>query len=88
MTLFLLCSEVFASAGEHSVSGSVTGIFSFVLFLMILTLALEEKIHAKKSIIVGVFAIVSLLLATYFQILPGDTLENSFHEKITIPIKM
>ena len=86
MTLFLLCSEVFASAGEHSVSGSVTGIFSFVLFLMILTLALEEKIHAKKSIIVGVFAIVSLLLATYFQILPGDTLENSFHEKITIPI--
>lgn len=86
MTLFLMTRDVFASSGAHSVSGAVTGIFSFVLFLMILALALEEKIHAKKSIIVGVFAIVSLLLATYFQILPGDTLENSFHEKIKIPI--
>ena len=55
MTLFLLFRDAFASSGAHSVSGGVTGIFSFVLFLMILTLALEEKIHAKKSIIVGVY---------------------------------
>ena len=86
MCLIILAANAFASNGEHSVPTSVTVIFSIVLFCMILTLALEEKIHAKKSIIVGVFAMFSLLLATYFQILPSDTLENNFHEKIKIPI--
>lgn len=86
MAFFLYTPEAFASTAGHSVSNAVTVVFSFVLLIMILALALEEKIHAKKSIIVGVFAIISLLMATYFQILPGDTLENTFHEKIKIPI--
>ena len=42
---------------------SVTLLFSALLVGLILCLAFEEKIHAKKSVIAGVFAIVGLLLA-------------------------
>ena len=86
MSLLLYTQFAWASTGEHHVSSAVTGVFGLVLFLMILALALEEKIHAKKSIIVGVFAIISLLLATHYQILPKDTLINTFEEQITIPV--
>ena len=41
----------------HHVPTHVTAIFTVMLVAMILCLALEEKIHAKKSVIVGVFAI-------------------------------
>jgi Na+/H+ antiporter NhaD/arsenite permease-like protein len=83
----LLCSNLaWASESAHHVPGYVTSIFGVILFMMILALALEEKIHAKKSIIVGVFAMFSLLMATYFQLLPNDTLENEFHEQVKIPI--
>ena len=85
---YLLYSQIALASSEagHHVSSTVTGLFGFLLVLMILALALEEKIHAKKSIIVGVFAVFSLLLATYFDILPQDTLQNSFNETITIPV--
>ena len=45
------------------VPGHVTAIFAAVLVAMIVCLALEEKIHAKKSVIVGVFAAAALFLA-------------------------
>ncbi len=61
---------VLAEAAEpHHVSGWVTGFFSFVLLAMIVTLALEEKIHAKKSIIVGFFAGFCLLAGTLLDLL-------------------
>jgi len=41
----------------------VTLTFSALLVGLILCLALEEKIHAKKSIIAGVFAVICLFLA-------------------------
>ncbi len=50
---------------EHAVPLGVTALFAALLCALILCLALEEKLHAKKSIIVGCFAVVSLLLATY-----------------------
>ena len=37
---------------------------------MIVCLALEEKLHAKKSVIAGLFAVVCLFLGSVFQILP------------------
>ena len=40
-----------ASGGEHHVSTGVTLLFSALLVGLILSLALEEKIHAKKSLI-------------------------------------
>jgi len=54
------------------VPASVTYLFLGLLACMILCLAMEEKIHAKKSVIVGVFAILALFLGTWFGLLPFD----------------
>ena len=42
----------------------VTLLFAGILVAMILCLALEEKLHAKKSVIVGAFAMISLAKCT------------------------
>ncbi len=72
-----------ASAGSGAApAGYVTYVFLAVLVGMIAALALEEKIHAKKSMITGFFAVVALLLGAMFDILPkGDalTLPGSKH---------
>ena len=47
-----------------------TVLFAGLLVSMILCLALEEKLHAKKSVIVGAFAVLSLFLAGMFGLLP------------------
>ncbi len=66
----------------------ITLLFTGFLLLMIVSLAFEEKIHAKKSIIVSVFAIVTLIVATYFNLIPfGDViLPGNHHVKIPIYI--
>jgi Na+/H+ antiporter NhaD/arsenite permease-like protein len=56
-------------SGSHDVPGWVTGLFLCILVLMIAALALEEKLHARKSIIVGSFAGLCLILATLINIL-------------------
>ncbi|MEL7368680.1 MAG: SLC13 family permease [Myxococcota bacterium] len=48
---------------------SVTLIFLALLVAMVGALAFEEKLHAKKSVITGVFAFVSLLLGSMFGLL-------------------
>ena len=64
---------------------AVTLVFTAILFGLILCLALEEKIHAKKSVIAGAFAIVSLLLGEIFHLLPtGPTIVGG-HE-VDLPI--
>ena len=70
----------------HEVSQGVTIFFSIILLLMILLLALEEKIHAQKSVIVSVFAIICLGIATALGLLPfGDiTLPNG--HQVSIPV--
>jgi Na+/H+ antiporter NhaD/arsenite permease-like protein len=70
----------------HEVSATITYVFGFILLLMILALALEEKLHAQKSIIVSLFAVVSLVLATALGLLPFGqvTLPNGHH--VTIPV--
>ncbi len=37
---------------------------------MILSLAFEEKLHAKKSLIVGLFGVLCLLIGPMFHIIP------------------
>ena len=68
---------------EHVVqqcSSEVTWFFSGLLAAMILALALEEKLHARKSIIVGVFAICALMAASFLQIIPfGDVILPGGH---------
>ena len=86
MTATLLFAST-AGAGHGTPQfGSTTFIFAFLLVAMIACLALEEKLHAKKSVIVGLFAVVGLLLAAAMGILPfGDvTLPNGHH--ITMPV--
>lgn len=46
----------------HAIAPGITYLFAFILALMVGALALEEKIHAKKSVITGVTAVVSLFL--------------------------
>ncbi|MDP6444532.1 MAG: SLC13 family permease [Pirellulaceae bacterium] len=58
------------AAGGHSVSPTVTILFGAILVGLIACLALEEKLHAKKSLIAGVFAIVCLLLGAVCGVLP------------------
>lgn len=58
---------------HHSVSAGVTYFFAAILASMIVALAMEEKLHAKKSLIVGIFAVGSLLLASVLGFIPfGD----------------
>jgi len=64
----------------------ITLFFTAILVLMIISLAFEEKIHAKKSIIVSVFAIVSLILATYFHDIPFGNVILPGNHSINIPV--
>jgi len=59
--------------GAHPVESWITYLFTGVLVAMVLCLALEEKIHAKKSVIVGVTAVISLLLGAFAGILPFES---------------
>jgi Na+/H+ antiporter NhaD/arsenite permease-like protein len=64
----------------HDVSMSTTLLFAALLGAMVLCLALEEKLHARKSVITGVFAVVALGLGTAFGILPfGEVLLPNGH---------
>lgn len=66
--------QILASAGahHHDVAPWVTYLFAGILALMIITLAIEEKIHAKKSLITGVFAVICLFLGTLLDLMPFD----------------
>ena len=59
-----------SGAASHDVSSGMTALFAMLLVGLIVALALEEKLHAKKSVIAGVFALVCLVLGSYFDILP------------------
>ncbi len=54
----------------QEVPANVTYFFAALLVAMVACLALEEKIHAKKSVIVGVFALVALFFGTWCDLLP------------------
>jgi Na+/H+ antiporter NhaD/arsenite permease-like protein len=69
----------------HDVDLGVTLLFAGLLVAMILCLAFEEKIHAKKSVIVGLFAVISLLLGTAFHLLPFEPIVIRGHE-IRLPV--
>jgi len=59
------------ASGGH-VSAGITTLFGLLLVAMIAGLALEEKIHAKKSIITGISALVCLFLAANLGVMPAD----------------
>lgn len=69
----------------HEISPYITALFAALLVVMILGLALEEKIHAKKSVIVGVFAALALFLASAFGLVHKETVEILGHP-ISLPV--
>jgi Na+/H+ antiporter NhaD/arsenite permease-like protein len=58
------------TTSDHHVSSGMTYLFTAVLLGLVLCLAFEEKIHAKKSVIAGFFALVSLLLGGFTGVIP------------------
>lgn len=78
--------SLLASAEAHHVSTSTTMVFTVLLVGLIASLALEEKIHAKKSLIVGCFAVISLLLGIAFHVIPGTAVVAIGAHEITLPI--
>ncbi len=70
------------ASGGHDVAGWKTGLFAILLVGLVVCLALEEKLHAKKSIIAGVFAIACLLLGAVFGVLPFDRVVVGSHEAV------
>lgn len=78
-------AEAAAHAAPHVSTGVTLG-FATLLLLTILCLAFEEKLHAKKSVIVGVFAVISMLLADALHLIPlGDVMLPNGHA-ISMPV--
>ncbi len=73
-----------AQSGDAPSLG-VSLLFAAILAAMILALALEEKLHAKKSVIVGLFAIVSLLLAAFMDLLPFGAVTLADGHRVELP---
>lgn len=71
---------------HHAVSAGTTYLFVIILVAMILSLALEEKLHAKKSLIVGFFAIGSLLLASILGLMPFGDIIIPGGQRLHMPI--
>ena len=65
-------TTLLASAEAHHVPTSTTLLFTALLVGLIVSLALEEKIHAKKSLIVGCFAVVCLFVGIALHVVPGS----------------
>ena len=73
MSPILLLATDAAHEAPH-VAGWITGLFAFLLAAMIAALAFEEKLHTRKSIIVGTFAGICLLLETIIDYVTGERL--------------
>ena len=74
------------AAAQHEVPGWVTGLFALILVAMVTALAFEEKLHAKKSIIVGSFAGLSLILATLLHLLTFGEVHLPDGHDVDLPI--
>lgn len=73
-------------AHAHDIPTWVTLVFGAILVLMVVALALEERLHAKKSFITGVAAVVCLGLAQGLHLLPTHDLTNSMSEHVEMPV--
>ena len=71
MSAFLLLAAE-TTEGHAAIPLWITILFGLILVAMIAALALEEKIHARKSIIVGAFAGMCLILGTLIHVGEGE----------------
>ena len=88
LTINLTAWLAFAApvAEAHDVPLGITLLFAGILAAMIATLAMEEKIHAKKSVIAGFYALITLFLADALHLLPLGPLINAFGEEMRLPV--
>jgi Na+/H+ antiporter NhaD/arsenite permease-like protein len=77
-----------ADSAVHHISLETTVFFTVLLAMLIASLALEEKLHAKKSLILGVYAVICLILATALDLMPfgAITLPDGHHIEMPIYI--
>ena len=93
-TALSLVSLLAAAAPENhgklpEVAHGTTYLFSGILVAMILTLALEEKLHAKKSLITGVYAVLTVFLGAALlpdALFPGVATVHVGHHALVLPI--
>ncbi|MEM1416160.1 MAG: SLC13 family permease [Myxococcota bacterium] len=78
--------ELAAHAAHAEPSTTVTLMFAAVLIGMIVTLALEERLHAKKSVITGMYAVIALALGHVTHVLPFGPVVNVFGEELELPV--
>ncbi len=71
---------------KHEVPTWVTALFGLILVGMIAALAFEEKIHAKKSLIVGSFAGLCLVLATIIKLMTFGEVHLPDGHDIELPV--
>lgn len=64
--------QLLVLARVDQVPPGITIFFGLTLIGLIVCLALEERLHAKKSLIAGIFAVFSLVMATIFGLLPFE----------------
>ena len=75
-----------AAHHAHEVPLGTTLLFASVLVGLIACLALEEKLHAKKSLIAGLFAVLALGMGAGFGLLPFGPVINVFGEELALPV--
>ncbi|MEZ5990604.1 MAG: SLC13 family permease [Planctomycetota bacterium] len=74
-----------AAHAAHEVPAATTWLFTGLLVALVVCLALEEKLHAKKSLIVACFAILALLLGTALHLLPFGPYRIGGHD-VDLPV--
>jgi Na+/H+ antiporter NhaD/arsenite permease-like protein len=74
------------AAGHHAVPFSTTLIFTGILVAMVLTLALEEKIHAKKSLITLGFGVLAVFVGDAMGVIPGAATVSIAGEELSMPV--
>ena len=79
-------AELAEHAVHHEPSMTVTLVFTAILLGMILTLAFEERLHAKKSIITGVYAVLALAFGHLLDVLPFGPVVNVFGESLEVSV--
>ena len=72
-------------AAHPEVPFGTTMLFAAILFVLIASMALEEKLHAKKSLIVGIFAVICLFLGAVILPLPFGPYEIG-GQQIDLPV--
>ena len=81
-------AEVHAEA-QHAAtepSAAITYGFAALLAAMVLSLALEEKIHAKKSLIVALYAVVALIAGSALGLMPFGAVTLPGGHLIEMPV--